>query len=139
MGAYFANDEMMNIFGYWDPPFWKVFLAQLAFWSKFYRPMGAVYYLPLYRIFGLNPVPYNLVRLLLLAAITAVFYALAKRISGSWWIATLAALPISYHAGMTFLAYRGSFIYDILCAGFYFAALLYYLHWRKSDAPLNVP
>jgi hypothetical protein len=139
VGAYFANDEMMNIFGYWDPPFWKVVLAQLAFWSKFYRPMGAVYYLPLYEIFGLNPVPYNVVRLLLLAANTTLFYVLAKRITSSWWIATLAALPVSYHAGMTFLAYRGSFIYDILCAGFYFAALLYYLRQRKSDAPLNVP
>ena len=58
---------MMNIFGYWDPPLWKVVLANITFWSKFVRPLGALYYLPEYHLFGLNPVPYNVVRLLLLA------------------------------------------------------------------------
>lgn len=129
---------MMNIFQYWNPPIWKVALANVAFWSKFIRPMGALYYLPLYEMFGLNPIPYNIVRLLLLAANTVLFYILAKRIGRSWWIATLAAFPVSYHAGMVFLAYRGSFIFDILCGGFYFAALLVYAHYRRTGARLGV-
>ena len=137
--AYFAQDEMMNIFQYWNPPWWKVVLADLAFWSKFVRPMGALYYLPLYEMFGLNPLPYNLVRLLLLAVNTALFYLLAKRISRSWWTATIAALPVAYHAGMAFLAYRGSFIFDILCAGFYFTAILYYLRHRRTGARFGIP
>ena len=130
---------MMNIFYFWDPPLWKVVWANIAFWSKLVRPMGAIYYLSLYQIFGLNSLPYNVVRLLLLAINTAVFYQLANRMSRSWWIATLATLPVSYHAGLTFLAYRGSFIFDILCAGFYFATVLYYLRHRRAGVPLDVP
>ncbi|MBZ5632921.1 MAG: hypothetical protein LAO55_07300 [Acidobacteriia bacterium] len=129
----------MNIYRVWDPPLWKVGLAQLMFWSDFIRPMSAIYYLPLFKVAGFNPIPYNVVRLLLLLANTAIFYYLARSLSRSRWVATLAAVPIAYHAGLAYLAYSGSFIYDILCGGFYFAALLYYVRLRRSETPLRIP
>jgi hypothetical protein len=137
--AYFGSDEPMNIYRVWLPPVWKVGLAHLMFWSDFVRPMGAIYYLPLFKLAGFNPVPYNAVRLVLLLANTAIFYFLAKSLSRSWWIATFAAIPIAYHAGLAYLAYSGAFIYDILCGTFYFAGLLYYVTLRRRDTPLRVP
>src|ERR1017187_6080925 len=123
--AYFRDDETMNLYGYWNPPLGKVALAHLLFWSKFVRPLGALYYLPLYEIFGLNPVPFTIVRIAILLVNTAVFYCLAAWLLRSRWMALLSAFPVAYHAGMGYLAYAGSFIYDVLCGGFYFAALLY--------------
>src|ERR1035438_6824920 len=64
--VYFTADDAMNWYGYWQPPVWKVILANIFFWSKFVRPMGALYYLPLHALFGANPVPFNIIRLLLL-------------------------------------------------------------------------
>ena len=128
----------MNIFRVWEPPIWKVGLAHLAFWSDFSRPMGALYYLPLFKLAEFNPVPYHVVRLVLLLANTWIFYCLALSLSRSWWIATLAAVPIAYHAGLAYLAYSGAFIYDILCGGFYFAALLYYVRLRRSKNPPRI-
>ena len=29
--AHFGPDEMMNIYGYWSPPLWKVLLSDLLF------------------------------------------------------------------------------------------------------------
>jgi hypothetical protein len=107
--------------------------------ERFHSPMGAIYYLPLFRLAGFNPVPYNAVRLLLLLVNAAIFYYLAKSITRSWWIATLAAVPIAYHAGLAYLVYSGSFIYDILCGAFYFAALLYYVRLRGKNTPLRIP
>src|SRR6185436_18273931 len=78
------------------------------------------------------------VRLALLLANTWIFYYLALSLTRSWWLATLATVPIAYHAGLAYLAYSGAFIYDILCGGFYFAALLYYVRLRKK-APLRIP
>jgi len=129
----------MNIYRVWYPPVWKVGLAHVMFWSDFIRPMGALYYLPLFKFAGFNPVPYNAARLLLLLVNAALFYCLAKILSRSWWIATLAAVPIAYHAGSAYLVYSGSFIYDILCGGFYFAALLYYVRLRRRNIPLGIP
>src|SRR6516165_11124790 len=129
--AHFGPDEMMNLYGHWQPPLWKTMFADLHFWSKTVRPMGAIYYLPAYRLFGLNPVPFSAVRCVILLVNTLVFFQLANAILRSWWAATLAAFPIAYQATIGNLHYDGAFIYDVLCGAFYFVALLYYLHCRR--------
>src|SRR5579863_8134293 len=136
--AYFGDDETMNLYGYWSPPLGKVALANVLFWSNFVRPMGAIYYLPLYGIFGLNPVPFTIVRIAVLLVNTVLFYYLAVWLLRSRWMALLAAFPVAYHAGMGSLAYKGAFIYDVLCGGFYFAALLYYVRYRRTNGLLGM-
>lgn len=133
----FGRDELRNLYSYWNPPLGKVVLSDLVFWNKFVRPMGAIYYLPLYHWFGLNPVPFTVVRNLILLANTVVFYQLARHLGRSSWIAALATFPIAYHSNLGNLAYDGAFIYDVLCGGFYFAALLYYVHCRRSGRGLR--
>ena len=136
--VYFRDDETMNLYGYWAPPLREVALAHLAFWSKFVRPPGALYYLPLFGIFGLNPVPFTIVRIAILLVNTVLFYYLAAWLLRSRWVALLSTFPVAYHAGMGSLAYDGAFIYDVLCGGFYFAALLYYICYRRKHGPLGV-
>src|SRR5580698_5993959 len=118
--AHFGPDEMMNIYGYWFPPLWKVLLSCLQFWSKFVRPMAGVYYLPLFHFFKLNPVPYSVVRIAMLGVNTILFYKLARAVSGSWWVAVLASFPVAYQANLGNIAFDGAFIYDALCGGFFF-------------------
>jgi hypothetical protein len=138
LSVYFSSDEPMNIYNVWNPPLWKVGLAQLMFWSNFIRPLSVIYYLPLFHFAGFNQAPYAATRLVLLLVNAAIFFSLAKSLSRSWWIATLATLPVAYHAGLSYLVYSGAFIYDILCGSFYFAALLYYVRARESGAPLRI-
>lgn len=134
--AHFGDDEPMNIYFNWSPSLAERALANLMFWSKAIRPMAMIYYRPLYALFGLNPVPFTYVRITLLLINTALFFFLARRISRSWWVATLAAFPIAYHGNLAILAYDGAFIYDVLCGAFFFAALLYYVA-RRKEAPLT--
>ena len=136
--SHFGPDEMMNLYNYWLPPLWKVLLANLSFWSSFVRPMAAVYYLPLFHLFKFNPVPYTWVRIGLLALNTVLFYKLALQVSRSWWVAVLASFPIAYQANLGNLSFDGAFIFDTICATFYFAALLYYIHRRRSRTHLSV-
>jgi hypothetical protein len=137
--AHFGLDEMANLYGYWHRPLWKTALAIPAIWTKVLRPTGAVYYLPLYRLFGLNPHPFGMVRVAFLFANTLLFWRLTAQIVRSEWVAILAAFPVAYHADLGNLAYDGAFIYDVLCGGFYFAALLYYVHARRHRARLEIP
>src|SRR5713226_6214379 len=57
--ARFAPDDPMNLGFYYDRGFLGCVWDNLRFWSNAYRPMGAAFYLPLYRAFGLNPLPYR--------------------------------------------------------------------------------
>ena len=136
--AHFGPDEMMNIYGYWFPPLWRVLLSDLMFWSKFVRPMAGLYYLPLFHFFKLDPVPYSVVRIGMLGVNTILFYKLARAFAGSWWVAVLASFVVAYQANLGNIAFDGAFIYDALCGGFFFAAMLYYVHARRGREQLSV-
>lgn len=135
--VHFASDEMMNIYWYWEPGAWKVLCANVLFWRKITRPMGGLYYLPLFHCFGFDPWPYTVARLIILLFVSLLLLRLGARLTGSLAAATLGVTVALYHPELVSLTHGGSYIYDILCAGFYFAAFLYYLHRRDSGGRLS--
>ena len=137
LGAGFGDDEMMNLYLYWLAGAFKSIQANFCFWSTFPRPSGALYYLPLYHFFSLNPLPYRIVQISILAATIPIFFWLALLLSGSRAVAFLATLAMCYHREMARLVFTGSFIYDVLCGFFYFAALTYYVHIREKGMALR--
>jgi len=133
----FAPDDLMNLDYYWRLPAAKLLLALVAPWQGGYRPIGALYYLPLFRLFGLNPAPFHFVTLVLLAANTYLVYRLARVLRLPETAAAVAALLVCYHSGLSFLYYNTSFIYDVLCTFFYLAAFLYYAQRRANAGRLS--
>src|SRR6185503_14415842 len=55
----FGPDDMMNMANYWRLPAAKLAWSQVAPWRGYYRPMGGLFYVPLFRWFGLSPAPYH--------------------------------------------------------------------------------
>jgi hypothetical protein len=137
LGGGFGEDEMMNLYEYWWPGAFKSIQANICFWSTFYRPAGALYYLPLYHFFLLDPLPYRIVQIGILAATIPIFFCLARLLSGPYAVAFLVALAMCYHGQMANLVFSGSFIYDVLCGFFYFAALTYYVSIREKGMKLS--
>ena len=74
----FALDEMMAIYWYWHPSPWRLLSSQVMLWRGYVRPMGAIFYLPPYLAFGLNPVPFHAVLLLLLLVGAYMMYRFAR-------------------------------------------------------------
>jgi hypothetical protein len=134
----FALDEMMNMYWYWKPGLWRLGWASLTFSNSVIRPMGALYYLLLFKIFGFNPLPFDIFRLAVLVFNALIFFWLAARISGSRAAAATATFVVAYHADIGNIDYVGSFIYDAFCGGFYFSALLYYMYCRSLYGRLNL-
>src|SRR6266478_8647244 len=64
-------------------------------------------------------------------------YYLARLLACSRSVAFLAVLALCYHAQLADLVFIGSFIYDVLCGFFYFAALTYYIHIREKGRSLR--
>jgi hypothetical protein len=133
----FRDDEMMNLWTYWHAGFLKSLWANVTFWTTFYRPAGALYYLPLYSFYGLNPRPYRITQIIILAFSIPIIYHLARSFSSSRMVAFLATMGLCYHAQMASLVFVGAFIYDVLCGFFYFSGLAYYIHIRESGSQLR--
>jgi hypothetical protein len=133
----FGADEPMNMYFYWHPGILRCLRANVCFWTNFYRPAGALYYLPLYHFFSLNPEPYRIVQVGIVAASIPIIYWLSRLLTTSRSVAFLGTIAVSYHADLANLVFRGSMIYDALCGLFYFAALAYYIHIRDKEINLR--
>ncbi len=133
----FNEDEMTGMYAYWRLGTFKLLCANICFWKGLGRSAGALYYLPLYHFFSLNPQPYRIVQVGILAASIPMLYYLARLLACSRSVAFLAVLALCYHAQLADLVFIGSFIYDVLCGFFYFAALTYYIHIREKGRSLR--
>jgi hypothetical protein len=134
--ARWAPDDMMNLAGYWQPGPWRALWSLVRIWSHAYRPMGAVFYLPLYHLFGLNPLPFHVVDFVVLGVNVWLFYRLARLLGAEEAVAGVSAVPMAYHAGLAALFFSTAMVYDVLCCFFYLSALIYYLRLRaRGELP----
>ncbi len=133
----FAPDDLMNMEHYWRLPAGRLLAELAAPWLGGYRPMGAAFYLPLLRWFGLDPAPYHAALLAILLANVFLLYRLARALGCSETASGLAGLAICYHGGLSFLYFNTSFVYDALCCFFYLAALGYYASVRSEGRRLG--
>jgi hypothetical protein len=138
LGVHFAPDDMMNIDNfYWTPGPWRQIYSQFLIWRGYYRPMGGLFYLPIFSVWGLNPVPYHVALSAILAIAVYLFYRLARLLGAGKWAGFLAALVACYHAGLGNLYYNTAFVYDALCGCFFLAALCYYCGVRSRGRRLT--
>lgn len=137
IGVKFAPDDLMNLDYYWRLGWGKMLASLVAPWLGGYRPIGGLFYLPLLRVFGLNPAPFHAAMLVVLALNVWLVYRLARALGRPELASGVAAFLACYHAGLSFLYYNTSFIYDALCTFFYLAALGFYIRCRSEDRTLS--
>jgi len=94
------------------------------------RPIGALVVRVMYRIFGLNPVPFHVLCLGLHLANMTLLLAVARRILSSWWVSAATALAFGVWsaavAGATWIAD----IFDVLGCAWVLLATLTFLSKR---------
>jgi len=130
LGGAFNGDDPMNIYHYWSLGPWALARGLVEFYSTYSRPVGGLFFYGLYELAGLNPLPYHIVITALVAVNTALAYACASTLANSRRVGLLCALGVVYHAALGNLVYHPAFVFDVLCFGFYFAALLLYMRSR---------
>lgn len=134
---HFAPDDMQNLYTYWSAGVWKVIYANLLFATSFYRPMGGLFYLPMFKVFGFNPVPYRIVISILLGTNVWLLYCFARRITGSRECAGFATPLGCFHSTATGVYGSNAMIYEVLCFSFLVGTLLYYVRIRESGRGLG--
>ena len=137
IGADFSGDDLMNLHGYLQQGIGGVLQGNLFYWSTSYRPLGGLVYLSFYKSFGFDPFPLRLFCYALLIANLWLAYGVTKALSGSGEVGVLATLLITYHAWFVDLYYSSGTVFELLCFGFYFSALLYYGVIRQRSQRLK--
>ena len=139
LSVHFALDDLSNMRYYYvfKGSWIQLIQSQFALWRGDYRPMGGLFYMPIFHFAGLNPAPYQAVLLVLMLGAVYLVQRVAASLGAGDAAAYLAALIACYHAGLANLYYNAAFIYDVLCGFFYLAAFLYYLRIRNRGFLLN--
>ncbi len=130
----FSPDDCMNLYRAWYFPLSALARANLLFFlpSDFFRPFGEAWYRAIYFFAGFRPAPFHAVEMALLVANIFLVYALARRLAGSRFAGLTAALLFAYQERWTPLYFDTGYIYDVLCAFFFFAAMLLYIAIRQA-------
>jgi hypothetical protein len=135
--VHFALDDLGNIGHYYNYSPWQLVLSNFLPWRGDSRPLGGLFYIPIYHFAGLNPLPYQAVLLLLLLAAVYWAYRFAKLLGAGEVAAALVALVLCYHGGIANLYYNAAFVFDVLCCLFYLACFAYYLRIRNQGRLLG--
>jgi hypothetical protein len=128
--VHFAGDEMFVMSYYWHWK-WSLLAAQFQLWELHFRPMAGLFYVPIYLVFGLNPVAYHAALLPLLLFGAYQMYRFARVLGAGELASAMVALIACYHAGLNHLYFNTVFIGDTLCCLFYVSAFVYYARIRN--------
>jgi len=136
--AHFANDDPMNMGWAWRDGLVVLARQCATFWSTAYRPMAQLFYETIYKVWGLNPLPYRIVILALVISNVYLSWRLAKLLTDSSAVAFLTSVLVTAHPKMVDLYYQNDIIYDVLAFFFSILTLNYYVGIRKTGRCLNL-
>jgi hypothetical protein len=135
--AHFRADDLRNMVIDWSRGWWETISNNLCFWRGAGRPLGGLFYLSLHSWFDLEPRPYRIIAITLLAAAIPFAYTLGRALTRSRSVAFLAVFAWCYHPRLANLVFVTAFIFDVLCSLFYFAALACYVAVRERERSLG--
>lgn len=134
--AGFAGDDPMNLQIYWARGFWRCLADCVDFFGSGYRPMAAMFYLPIYHFARMNPLPYRIGVMAIMAGSLYLTFLLIEEFVESKAAATLATVVMCSHYIMVGLYYNTSMIYDLMAYFFVAAMLLCYVRFRRGGRDL---
>jgi hypothetical protein len=132
--ASFTTDDLVNMTSYQSRSPLELLRDDLLYFSPSYRPMGALFYRPLFAWFGLSPLPFRTVSFILLTINLGLAFAVFRSITKSGHIAAIGTLIFAFHPRLVDLYWSSGTIYDILCFTFVCCSLLLYLRARTNGA-----
>ena len=131
LGAYLSFDDLKNISDYVRRP-GEALTSNLVLFTSFKRPLGAVFYLPLYRLFGLDPFPYYLTGCLLFSLNLGLLYLLVLQLSKSRWLSLASTALFAFHPYVHTVLFNFGTVYEMTALAGCLAALLCYHRFARN-------
>jgi hypothetical protein len=125
--SYFGLDDFNNLFWVQKQSLTEMLWHNANPFTNFFRPFGMLFYWILWRVFGLNPLPYHLVAWALHTANVILLYLLLRRIVESSYGAALGALLFGFRGNFTDIYWSFGTIFELLACLLTLLALLIYI------------
>jgi hypothetical protein len=116
----------------WEVSLWRNVVDCLKVFTTANRPLGALFYRPMYSAFGFDAFPYRVVVYIILLLNIVLAYRFARMVGATREGAALATLLFSYNASLADLYYSTGTIYDVLCFPLFLSAFLVYVRGRSK-------
>jgi hypothetical protein len=133
--AGFTTDDLANMNMYEGLSAGTLIRANLLFFGPSYRPAGALFYRPLFAMFGLSPYPFRAACFTLLTLNLGLAWLFVRSLTGSSEIAGLTALIAAFHPRLASLYWSTGMIYDILCFALFYGAMTVYVRLGRRRWP----
>jgi tetratricopeptide (TPR) repeat protein len=101
---------------------------------RYWRPIMLTFLALTYRLFGLNPMGYHLLSIILHSMCTLLVFLFGKKVTGEDLVAAAGAAIFAIHPVHVEAVAFASSIYDLLLAGSALAALCCYHSFRKRSS-----
>jgi hypothetical protein len=121
----------------WEVPFRRNLIEILKVFTKENRPLGALFYRPMYAAFGFNSFAFRVAVYILLIVNIIIAHRFARRFGATKGAAALSTLLFCYNASLSDLYYNTGTVYDLLCFPLFFLALLFYVRDRSKGRLSN--
>lgn len=109
--SYFTFDDLMNLAYYANRP-GEALYSNLILFTSFRRPLGALFYLPSYHLFGMNPLPLYIAGLALVTLNLALIYTLVLRLTRSLAVAVGSTSVVALHPHMHVVLFNFGSVYE---------------------------
>ncbi len=129
--GWFSEDDLMNIARGWSTPRWELIRANLVFFNHYNRPLTELLLSGLYAIFGFNPLPFSVVRLILCAGCLVALYLFSSQLARSREAGLLSVMLAGFHPALNSLYFDSGMLYDVMAFLFYYTAFWMYLRGRR--------
>ncbi|HSR67382.1 MAG TPA: glycosyltransferase family 39 protein [Acidobacteriota bacterium] len=131
LDSFFTFDDLMNLSRYERDP-WEAAQAALILFTSKARPLGALFYLPLFWLFGMDPFPYYLLGAALVTLNLILLYGLVRRYGGSPVAGATACLFAAFMPHVINVLYNFGAIYESASLLFILGALHCYKSYLES-------
>ena len=129
--SFFTFDDLENLSYYTKRP-GQALWSNLVVFTSFRRPAGALFYLPSYWLFGLNPLPLYATGFSLFYLNLGLFYWLVLRLTGRRLTAALALVVCAFHPHIYNVLFNFGAVYELLACASLLLGILTYGYYRSS-------
>jgi hypothetical protein len=133
LNTYLTFDDGMNLISMHhqgEAPLWRNMVEVLKVFTTANRPLGALFYRPMYNIFGFDPRAFRIAIYMLLLINIFLAHRFARTVGATTGAAALSTLLFCYNASLGDLFYNTGTVYDVLCFLLVFIAFLLYARER---------
>lgn len=133
LNCFFTFDDLMNLDYYLVRPLQSV-CSNFILFTSLHRPLGSVFYLPLYALFGMDPIPFYFVGILLFSFNVALLYTTVRLITGQRLTALVSASLVGLHPEVHNVLYNFGAVFELTLFSLVIATLFAYSRYRNRES-----